>query len=117
MSVPVELAELAARIDEFGPQAFLVTVNADAAPHVVSVTVAWRDDQLVVGAGNRTSANVADHPTVALLWPSGDGDYSLIVDGAATVDDGELEIRPTAAVLHRVAGADPSLPGCVAVLP
>ena len=121
MSIPVALAELAARIDEFGGPAYLVTVSPSSEPHVVSVAVAWREDVLVAGTGNRTAANVAVQPTVTLLWPPGDtgsrsGEYSLIVDGHAVVRDGSLEIAPTGAVLHRLAGAAGEGPGCVPVL-
>jgi hypothetical protein len=44
--------------------------------------------------------------------------YSLIVDGDVDphVDtEGELVIRPTRAVLHRVADASADLPNCITV--
>ena len=121
MSIPVALAALAERIEEYGNVAYLVTVGDNASPHVVSVRVAWDGDRLVVGAGRRTAANVQERPDVTLLWPARPGSgYSLIVDGGATVTerDGEaaLAIGPTAAVLHRTPEGDPSQPSCVTVL-
>jgi hypothetical protein len=51
------------------------------------------------------------------LWPPAGGDYSLIVDGAAQLEGESLVITPTAAVMHRTAGADASIPSCITVLP
>lgn len=117
MSVPVELTELADRIGEFPPAAFLVTVGESHAPHVVSVVPAWQGGELRVGAGARTRANVEDRERVSLLWPAPPGrDYCLIVDGIARVDDEGVALRPVRAVLHRMASADASLPSCVTVL-
>src|SRR3954453_17105660 len=121
MSIPVDLAALAERVDECGTVAYLVSVGDDALPHVVSVRVDWDGDVLVVGAGRRTSANVAQHPTVTLLWPDRPGThYSLIVDGTAESRDhgGEaaLGITPSAAVLHRTPEGDPGDPSCITVL-
>ncbi len=72
---------------------------------MVSVTATWADDAIVVGAGRRTAANVAERPGVTLLWPA-DGahpDHSLLVDGTATVDEsGEIiAVVPASAILHR----------------
>ena len=119
MSVPVTLEELASRVSEYGPVAHLVSVNDDGTPHVTSVTVGWSGDELRVGAGKRTGANAAARPGLSLLWAAPAGQpYSLIVDGAARLEDdgAALAIRPTRAVLHRVADADASLPSCVTVL-
>ncbi len=106
MSIAVELDDLPVRIAGRTGQAYLVTIR-DSRPHVVSVApAAGVDGELVVGAGRRTSANIAEHPEVTLLWPVDDGDpkHSLLVDGtAAPGDDGEtLVITPTSAILHRV---------------
>lgn len=120
MSVAVELGELAAKVEEYGPVAYLVSVRPEGRPHVVSVAVGWSDDgaSLVAGAGSRTSANVAANDSVTLLWAAR-GDYCLLVDGSASVSDGEtLSIVPTGAVLHRVAdAADPDAPSCVRIVP
>jgi hypothetical protein len=119
VSVPVELSDLAERIEEFGSVAYLVTVGADATPHAVSVAVGWQGERLSVGAGRRTADNAGRHPTVTLLWPAAPGGpYSLIVDGTAQLAAAgdTLEIVPVRAVLHRVALADAGLPSCVTVL-
>lgn len=121
MSIAVGLAALYEQIDAFGPQAFLVTVSDDGAPHVVSVLVGRSGDDLEVGAGRTSRANVGARSVVTLLWspPAGDGAYSLIVDGTGVAsDDGDsVAIRPTAAVLHRIVGAAGDGPSCVPVLP
>ncbi|HEX7132416.1 MAG TPA: pyridoxamine 5'-phosphate oxidase family protein [Iamia sp.] len=106
MSIPVELDDLPGRIATRTGQAYLVTVR-ESRPHVVAVAPATGDGgTLVVGAGRRTSANIAEHPEVTLLWPTDEADpkHSLLVDGtAAPGTDGEtLVITPTSAILHRV---------------
>ena len=139
----VDLQALHERIGEFGDRAFLVTVGDDGRPHVVSVHVGADGDRLVVAAGRRTTANVTARPGVTLLWPSpvspagaiepgesdcGDPtdspghaeDYGLIVDGAGELVDADppaVAIRPTAAVLHRLADTAGDGPACVPVLP
>jgi hypothetical protein len=146
VSVSVDLQALRDRLGDFGSRAFLVTVGDDGRPHVVSVHVGTDGDRLVVAAGRRTSANVATRPDVTLLWASpvdpgvlvepGDsgcsegsfepdqpvalGEYGLIVDGAGELVDADppaVAIRPTAAVLHRLADAAGDGPACVPVLP
>jgi hypothetical protein len=121
MSIPVALAALAERIEEFPPVAYLITVGAERQPHVVSVRPGWEDGALVVTAGGRTAANVGAGATVTLLWPATPGaGYSLIIDGTARVVDiaagPAVAIAPTAAVLHRTPEGDPSAPGCITVL-
>lgn len=107
VSIDVPIEELPAVVAERGPDAYLVSVR-DTRPHVVAVTVAWRDGDLVVGAGRRTGRNVADRPLVTLLWPVTDHHpkHSLLVDGTArTSEDGEwLHVTPTSAILHRAGG-------------
>ena len=121
VSITVALDALRARVEEFGPTAFLVTIGESARPHVVSVGVEWDTDRLVAGAGRTTSANVGRQPTVSLLWPAvAAGDYALIVDGAAAVETragaAVVVIEPSRAVLHRVANATGEGPSCVTVL-
>lgn len=94
-----------------------MVTSGETAPHVVSVRVAWDEDDLVAGAGTRTATNVAARPPVSLLWPSSSFDeYSLIVDGTAVVDDGRLRVTPARAVLHRSADATGDAPSCVTLL-
>jgi hypothetical protein len=108
MSQPVELPALRSRLEEYGSSAFLTTVGDEASPHVTSVTVRMDGDRLVFGAGRTSRANLEARPTVALLWPAPAGaDYSLIVDGTfdgPVGDAGDVALRPTSAILHRVAG-------------
>ena len=122
MSVPVELDELRARVEEYGPVAFLTTVG-NARPHIVSVEVGWADGALRAQVGTTTGTNAHTHPAVSLLWAaSPGGEYALIVDGHATVEaasdggPGILILRPERAVLHRLAGAPGDGPNCVTVL-
>jgi hypothetical protein len=121
MSIAVEIAEVAERIVEFGPQAFLVTVGDDGAPHVVSVVVRVDGDRLRMGAGTRTRGNLERAATATLVWapPSG-APYSLIVDGALDAgasDDDSIAVAVSSAVLHRMAGAPGEGPNCLPVGP
>lgn len=119
VSVPVGLEQLHDEIRRYGRHAHLVSVRDGGRPHVVSVLVEADGDggRLVVGAGRTTSGNAAANPAVTLLWaaPAGE-DYSLIVDGVATVAGDRIAVRPTAAVRHRVATATGEGPSCVKVL-
>lgn len=119
MSVAVAIEALKDKVAEFGPTPYLVTVGADGRAHVVSVRARVDGANVRVSAGRTSRANAGANPAATLLWPAGTGEpYSLIVDGEADVDDaddGELVIRPTRAVLHRVADAPGDLPNCVAV--
>ena len=101
MSLRIELDDLPAAVAERGRDAYLVT-SGPARPHVVSVEVDLVDGTLVVGAGRQTSANVAEHPEVTLLWPTSGThpDHSLLVDGTAVGDGASLVIRPTSAIRH-----------------
>jgi hypothetical protein len=110
VSVPVALERLRSEIENFALDPYVLTVSDDNRPHCVSVAVQWDEDQLVMGAGNRTLANAAARPSVSLLWaPTVVGGYSLIVDATATATSGtgqgdnSLTLRPTRAVLHRPA--------------
>jgi hypothetical protein len=116
VSVPVDLAALRAQIARHGPNAFLVTTSAaDGPPHLSSVLVEATDTDLTMGCGKTTRANVAARPEVSLLWPPGpEPGYCLIVDAVAQGEPGStLTVRPTAAVLHRIAGAPAGLPRCL----
>jgi len=114
VSVPVELADLAATIREQGPTAYLLSTADDGRPHAVAVTPVLAGPTVEVEAGRRTRANVATRPLVSLLWPPSDPQgYSLIVDGVAALGDpsGEgptVRVTPSSAVLHRPAPAAPT---------
>ncbi len=123
MTIPVELAGLQERIEEFGPRGYLLTVGPDGRPHSVGVGVRWVDNLLATAPGNATLANAAARPLVALLWPPfAPGGYSLIVDAevvtaiGAGQGDNLVTLRPTKAVLHRpaedLAAGGALRPGC-----
>jgi len=117
VSAPVALQELASRVEEFGPHAFLVTTSSDRRPHIVSVTVQFDGARFSLPAGRTSRANVAESAALTLLWPAADGPYGLIVDGAGDVDgDAEtVSVTPTRAVLHRLADAPEDLPSCIRI--
>jgi hypothetical protein len=97
--------DLAAVVRERGGHAYIVTVSGQGAPHAVWVPVRWEPDGLVAEVGAQTAANAAVRPAVSLLYPVREaGDYSLIVDGTATVSgEGGRRVRvtPSRVVLHR----------------
>ena len=112
----MSLDRLAEQVDSLGPGAFLITVAARTAKgHVVSVLVGLEDTALVTEAGRTSQANLGSNPRATLLWPpTGDGPYSLIVDGTADLGPSDrIAVRPERAVLHRVAGTSTDTPSCV----
>jgi hypothetical protein len=119
VSVDVSLDRLRAEIQRFDLGPYLLTVSDDASPHCVAVVVSWIDDELVMGAGNRTKVNAAARPTVSLLWPPATtSGYSLIVNATVTATrgtghgDNAITVRPARAVLHRPATSEPDPAGC-----
>jgi hypothetical protein len=113
VSVAVSLEELAQRVDDFGPVAFLVTTDARA-PHVVSVAHGFDGERFVIAAGRSSRRNVEATGIATVLWPTpDDGPYCLIVDGDAATEGERIVVRPTRAVLHRLADASTDLPSCV----
>jgi hypothetical protein len=116
MSVAVSLSQLGEQIDEVGTQPYLVTVGSDGSAHTVSIAASFDGERLRFLGGRTSRANIAARPAITLLWPAADGGpYALIVDGDATLADGddEVTVMPTRAVLHRVATAAKDLPSCV----
>jgi len=118
MSRPVELADVATRITEYGPLAALVTTGDAGTPHVVSVAVTVLDHHLAVRVGARSAANIAARPNVTLLWMRDGLDYHLILDGVASSDGDdrdlhEVSITVQRGILHRVAGRSDAGPTCV----
>ena len=106
MSVNVPLDELPQALERFGLNPYIVTVGADGRPRATSVTVQWRQQLLMLGAGRRTTENVLANEQVALLWPApAPGEHALIVDGWAAVFDSPetnevVFVPPGKAVLH-----------------
>ena len=105
MSISVGLHELRDKIDEFHTDPYLLTVSDDGRAHTVAVAVAWDGDVILIGAGNTSRRNAGARPLVALLWPpNATGEFSLIVDAdAKRVDETQVWLEPTRAVLHRPA--------------
>jgi hypothetical protein len=119
MSLKVELGELEKTLETYG-FAYLVTVGDEGRVHVLAVTPVLTDGGLVVGGvGRHSQANATARPDVTLVWPpTEDGGFSLLVDGAATVDGETITVAPAKATLHRPApGADGLRAGsdCVSV--
>jgi hypothetical protein len=104
MSIRVELDELRDAAQHQMPFAYLMTVSADASARAVAITPRIDDDTITFAAGRHSCENAIARPNVSLLWPPVDpGDYSLIVDGTATVDGSIVHVRATRAVRHRPA--------------
>lgn len=115
MSIPVEIADLRAKVGEFD-YAYVLTVRDDQRPHVVSTRPAWDGDVMVMTLGRGSTANAAARSSISLCYPPAEADgYSLIVDGTATVDGESIRFAPTGAVLHRPApdGFEGGPTGCV----
>jgi Pyridoxamine 5'-phosphate oxidase len=119
MARPIETDDVAAQLATFGELAVLVTVTADACPHVGSVLVRVERDRLVARVGGRTRDNVAANPAVSLTWVRPHVDYQLIVDGTAAIADSAdgdglwpVEITVRSGILHRLAGRGGAGPSC-----
>jgi hypothetical protein len=118
MTLPVPIDKLREEMGRFGP-AFLLTVTDDARPHAVAVAPDWDGDRLRVSAGKTSRRNAGERSDVTLLWPgAGTGEFSLIVDATAAVDDAAetVTLAPTRAVLHRSVAATGDGPGCVTIV-
>jgi hypothetical protein len=104
MSIDVSLRRLADTVTRYH-FAYLLTVGDNRRAHVVAVHPTLTNDTLVIeDPGRKTHANLSAHPLITLVWPPTDpSDYSLIVDGAGSLQDGNLVVTPTRAVLHRPA--------------
>ena len=106
MSIPVELSDMATAMARYR-FAYLLTGADQGAPHAIAVTPTLDGSTLVVqGVGRRTGKNLQTRAEVALVWPPLEAaDYSLIVDGSASVAGDQVRIVPARAVLHRPAPA------------
>ena len=113
MSIPVDVADLAEALQDFGA-GYLLTTTAGAVK-VVTVEPTVTDGVLqVAGPGKGTIANLADNPAVTLVFPPREPrGFTLLVDGTAEVAGEDVQITPVTAVLHRPAShADgPPAPG------
>jgi len=99
-----EPTTLAAVLKERNAGAYVLTVTTDGRPHATYSPVRWQDERFVAEVGKQTARNAEARPLVTLLFPvRSPGDYSLIIDGTATVEPerGCLVVTPTRAVLHR----------------
>ncbi|HEV7526440.1 MAG TPA: hypothetical protein VGP92_15835 [Acidimicrobiia bacterium] len=104
MSIPVELDDLREVAAQQAPFAYLLTVSDDSSAHAVAITPNIGAGSITCDAGRRSCANARVRPNVSLLWPPArPEDYSLIVDGHATVDGSSVNITPERAVRHRPA--------------
>jgi hypothetical protein len=104
MSIRVELDEVRSVAAGQAPFAYFLSVSDDGSPHAVAITPAIGDADITLEAGRRSCANALARPEVSLLWPPARADdYSLIVDGTASVDGSTVRISPARAVRHRPA--------------
>jgi hypothetical protein len=118
MNVDV-LHRLREAVAERGPGAYVLTVSSDGRPHAVYVNVVWSDGRIVAEVGNTTAANAKARPEISLLFSvRGADDYSLFVDGRATVESSgdvhRLVLTPTRAVFHRHGPAPDPNSSCAA---
>ena len=103
MSIAVPLDELADRLASY-PWGYLVSVRDDGRAQSLAVPTRYVDGALVATIGRGTASNATARPNVTMLFPGPTGEeFSLIVDGDATVDGDHLAMAPTWAVLHRPA--------------
>lgn len=115
MSIPVDVADLATALHDFGAGYLLTTSGGRV--KVVTVEPTVTDGFMLVEApGNGTAANLADNAAVTLVFPPREPKgFTLLVDGTAQVAGDDVRVRPATAVLHRPAShADgPPVPdGC-----
>jgi len=115
MSIPVEVADLAKALQEFGAGYLLTTTGGDVKVVTVEPTVT-HGALLVERPGKGTAANLAENSTVTLVFPPREPrGFTLLVDGTGEVVGDDVRIAPTGAVLHRPAShADgpPAPVGC-----
>ncbi len=103
MSIPVPLDELEAQLVAY-PWGYLITVSDTQRAHSLAVPTKFVDGVLIADAGRGTRSFAEARPNVTMAFPSPTpGDYSLIVDGDASIDGDAVHVRPTSAVLHRPA--------------
>lgn len=103
MSIPVEIGDLEKALQGFG-SGYLLTTSSDRVK-VVTVDPELPEIGLLVRApGNGTLANLAENPTVTLVFPPREAQgYTLLIDGTGTADGDDVRVEPASAVLHRPA--------------
>lgn len=106
MSNSLHINNLRSECARFGANPYLLTQSDDGRPHAVAVSIEWHEEGILTSAGAQSTANVAAHPLLSLLWPPIEaGGYSLIVDGDGHVigsdSDARISVTPTRGVLHR----------------
>jgi hypothetical protein len=103
MSIAVPVDELAEALAAY-PWGYLVTVGDDQRARSLAVPTVLENGRLWCPAGERTRACAAARSSVTMLFPPRQGtEFSLIVDGDATVTDEGVWVQPTWAVRHRPA--------------
>ena len=103
MSIPVDVADLARALEDFGA-GYLLTADGAGAVKVVTVEPTIGDGMLVVeGPGRGTLANLTGNTTtVTLVFPPPQPrGFTLLVDGTGEVDGEDVRVTPAGAVLHR----------------
>lgn len=103
MSIAVRLDELADLLVTY-PWGYLVTVREDGRAQSLAIPNRFEDGALVASVGHSTAANATARPNVTMLFPGTSGEeFSLIIDGDASVHGDRVAVTPTWAVLHRPA--------------
>jgi hypothetical protein len=102
MSIPVDVADLAQALTDFGA-GYLLTVGSDGAVKVVTVEPTVQDGAVVVAdASKGTLANLAANHRATLVFPPPlPKGFTLLVDGTAEVVGDDVRVTPSGAVLHR----------------
>ena len=115
MSIPVDVADVAKALEDFG-SGYLLTTSAGTVKVVTVEPVPTDGVLLIARPGRGTLANLSGNATVTLVFPPlAPKGYTLLVDGTAEVTGDDVRVAPTGAVLHRPAShADgPAAPdGC-----
>lgn len=114
MSIPVDVADLARALGDFGA-GYLLSVTAEGRVKAVTIEPEVVDGVLLVtGPGRGSCANVTARPSVTALFPPLEPrGFTLLVDGTGEVDGDDVRLTPTSAVLHRPASHSdgPAAPG------
>ena len=99
-----ENVELQSALENFGPNAYLLTVSASG-PHTSHVEVSVDSGALSCALSRTAAQNVRGNANVSLLWPPKEpGGYSIIVNGVLDLQDDQQphgRIAVSKSVLHR----------------